>query len=716
MGKSYQLIPVEITGGLNKDDSPTAGEGTWNDLQWARMRRGRLEVEGGYSRIHPTATFTGYCRGAAAWADLNGGEVLGFGTDSKLYAYLGEMYDVTPYHSEFFLSSPFDTVNASTAVTVTNKFYDADSAVTTEIAHNLQVGDAVSFVGAAAVGGLTISGAYTVTTVVSETKYTITAASAATSTATAGGGYVLCRVTLRAGLADGLGGLGYGVATYGDGDYSLSSTVDFLPRVWSIDHFGENMVAVPRDGGVYEWQPESIWPEINTGTFTLGTGWTGTTTLTATAGTASDASQSAANGVLEPGRIYRLSFTLTRTAGTVKFMGDAINLSPDLSVAGTYAFNFQAPPTPALWKFTKDATFAGTISNISLKLAATAYRVDEAPHRNHVMFVDPNAIVCVGGTYDLTGVYDPCLIRTSAQQNLRSWVPDNNNTASYYRLSAGGRIVGGIPTRLQNLWSTDAGVYSQQFTGQVGSPYAYRLLGSGCAWAGRNAAVEQNGVVYWMSAAGQFFQFRGAVPEQIDCPVRDEVFDNLDKAQMEKVYGYVSSAFNEVVWLLPDSRTGLECSREVRFNFVENHWYVGTIDRTAGVSPGVYANPILFGTDGRIYTHETGATFAGGSLSWSASTGRFKIAQGDTLMQVMGYKPDFKGLQGTITLNIDFWDSPQQATPRTVGPFTITSATENVWFRATGRYGRLRYAGSGTPCAGRFGVQAFYAGKSGAYR
>jgi len=70
--------------------------------------------------------------------------------------------------------NPFSVVNASPTVTVT------------QAAHGLATGDTITIAGAAAVGGITPSGAYQVTVLTSST-YTITHGSNATSTTTGGG-------------------------------------------------------------------------------------------------------------------------------------------------------------------------------------------------------------------------------------------------------------------------------------------------------------------------------------------------------------------------------------------------------------------------------------------------------------------------------------------------------------------------------------------------
>ena len=82
----------------------------------------------------------------------------------------GGLIDVTPPHSEGVLTSPFSTTNSSTTVAVAHP------------THGLLTGQIVTYSHASAVGGLTISGPYTIT-VVDADNYTITAASLASTTA-----------------------------------------------------------------------------------------------------------------------------------------------------------------------------------------------------------------------------------------------------------------------------------------------------------------------------------------------------------------------------------------------------------------------------------------------------------------------------------------------------------------------------------------------------
>lgn len=60
---------------------------------------------------------------------------------------------------------------------------------------------------------------------------------------------------LAAGLVNGTGGAGYGTGTYGTGEYGVNNATDFefWPRTWALDHWGQNLVAAPRNGGIYQW-------------------------------------------------------------------------------------------------------------------------------------------------------------------------------------------------------------------------------------------------------------------------------------------------------------------------------------------------------------------------------------------------------------------------------------------------------------------------------
>lgn len=143
-------------------------------------------------------------------------------------------------YPRFSLSGPFSTTLGSTTVTVT------------EVGHLLNVGDYRIFQSSTAVGGITVSGEYSVASVPTSDTFTIIASSAATSAASGGGNPTYVDL-LPVGLQNGLGGYGYGIGAYGIGAYGLGQTLAaFVPRTWSFATWNSNQVlGCPWGMGVY---------------------------------------------------------------------------------------------------------------------------------------------------------------------------------------------------------------------------------------------------------------------------------------------------------------------------------------------------------------------------------------------------------------------------------------------------------------------------------
>jgi hypothetical protein len=712
MSRTAQTSKLEFQPGIIKDDTPLAAEGGYVSGSLVRFRRGRWQVIGGWEDAGADA-FTNPVRGAKAWASLSGDKILAYGTsDELLTLFGGSTDDVTPNKYRATLTDPFATVNGSDIVTVTA----AD--------HGLRDGDSVTFALAASVGGLSFNDTFTVTRVLSLDKFTITASSNASSTAS-GGGKVEVAAALDAGLVDGTGGTGWGTGTYGSGFYGYPTGGDVDPRVWSLDNWGNDLVAIPRLGALYEFRPVSV---DNPNLITLaggtgGTGWTfGSSTWTATAGSASKLTWDV-TGDMSGGTIYELVLTVTRSAGTlqVEITSDTgsptdVSIGESIDESGTYTRRFRAPASPTTFKLAKDASFAGTVTAVSVTLPATATRVQSAPQYSIGGFVDPNRIMVCYGTVESDGDYNPMLVRWSNQEDLTTWLPADDNLAGEYPLARGSRIIGGIATRGQNLIWTDEGLYSMRFTGNAGDVFQFTLVGTGCGLIGKNAAAEVNGVAFWWGRNGQFYVFQGSIPQIIDCPVRRDVTDNLAFAQNEKIWCGVNSEFNEVWWFYPDARDGTnECSRYVSYNWTEDHWSVGELARSAWVPPGVFEDPIGFGIDGKVYFHERGTTANGATMPWEIESAYFNIQDGNNVMHVTRFMPDFEDQAGNIdmTLTYRYWPNGDDIA---FGPYTITPTTREVLFRHTGRQAKVKFAAGTNSRFVRAGVHSFDVIPGGAVR
>lgn len=71
-------------------------------------------------------------------------------------------------------------------------------------------------------------------------------------------------VGLAAGPVHGAGGPGFGAGDYGEGDYGEGNPDEYFPRTWSLDNWGENLVASPRNRTLYIWEnnPASVATEV----------------------------------------------------------------------------------------------------------------------------------------------------------------------------------------------------------------------------------------------------------------------------------------------------------------------------------------------------------------------------------------------------------------------------------------------------------------------
>jgi len=244
------IIDLPVAPGIYTEETDRGAKGRWKTGDKVRFRYGLPEKIGGWEQVQPM--FLGVARDIHDWAALDGSLWTAIGTDWKLYLWQDStLYDITPIRRTTSLVDPFDTTNGSSIVTVT------------DTGHGSIANDFVTFSGATAVGGLTINGEYQILSTTFST-YIIDVGSNATSTAT-GGGTVAAEYQINTGLRSGSLANGYGIYGYGADDTSLplseqgydtprpSSQVTIAARTWSLDNWGEDLIACPFGKSIYWW-------------------------------------------------------------------------------------------------------------------------------------------------------------------------------------------------------------------------------------------------------------------------------------------------------------------------------------------------------------------------------------------------------------------------------------------------------------------------------
>ncbi len=344
-------------------------------------------------------------------------------------------------------------------------------------------------------------------------------------------------------------------------------------------------------------------------------------------------------------------------------------------------------------------TSAGTNNRAVLVSSLTgADSVPTIARTSIVSFPDRHFIVG-GGTSYSTGNVDNMLIRWSTQEDFTNFKPTSTNTAGDQRLQIGTKIVAIVNAREETIISTDEAIYGMTF---VGAPFifSFRLLATDAGAAGLNTMISVDGNVMWMGKRN-FFRYDGVVKE-LPCSVQYFVFDRMQTRYIDKVVVGHNKRFKEVTWFYVSNdntvgTTNPENDSYVTYNYAENAWTVGTMDRTVwNDSFGAKTEPFAFDPDGYLYNHETGTSDNGAAMtSFIEGSPREITADGTELYMVDKVVPDVTMSANTnLFLYMNTRKYPN-ATETTKGPFTITSSTEKVSTRAKGRQIALKFESTG---------------------
>ena len=328
-------------------------------------------------------------------------------------------------------------------------------------------------------------------------------------------------------------------------------------------------------------------------------------------------------------------------------------------------------------------------------------------------------VVCLGTetTIGDTTTQDKMFIRWSDQEDYNQWTPNVTNSAGSQRIAGGSEIRCARPAKGTILVWTDTTMQSMSF---IGPPFifGFRQLGNDCGAVGLNSAMVIDDVAYWMSD-GQFFRYAGSVQE-IPCPILNHVFDDINKTQYAQVYAAQNSEFSEVTWYYCSSSSD-QNDRYVIYNYLENSWYFGTMDRSTYQDNGVELNPLATEylstsnastistinglTEGRslIYAQESGVDADGSALTAYIQSGDGDIADGETFSFINKVIPDFQNQTGNTVITLNVKDYPNDTA--TVGEtLTVNNTTRFVNTRIRGRQSNIKIENNDIGDNWRFGT------------
>ena len=636
------LIDFKVLPGIDKQNTDSGAEFRWIDSDNVRFRYGLREKVGGWSSL-VTDTIVGVSRKMHAFVDLDGNRYVAIGTDKFLLLYFeGQLFDITPVKA---------VINSATIATTNNS---ATCTITTSGAHGIGVGDIVQFNNVTLPGGTGYANSdfedknFQVITVPSTTTFTITQSSNATATVSTGGSIQLIPYE-PVGPAAQSYGYGWGIDTWGAGNWgeaASASNVSLEPGLWSLDNFGEVLIATVANGKTFTWN----------------------------AGAASATSNRAS----------------TATSGF------ATGNNPTAS-----RLTLVSPTTRHLCHFGTETTIGSSSTQ------------------------------------------DDMFIRFSDQEDINDYTATSINSAGDFRLQDGTKIMGALKAKESILVWTDNALYTMKF---VGAPFTFGFeqVGTNCGLIGKNAAVEIDGVAFWMSPNG-FFMFDGTV-KSLPCSVEDFVYDSADTTKGQQVIAGLNNLFTEVVWYYPSTNSDYN-DKYVVFNYGETMkggvWYIGTEARTSWIDAVVYPKPFgtkfdinstgtfpaVVGQTGlgqtTLFEHEVGTDQVNPNGTTTTVTSfvksydfdlqqRARSAQGqatgpsiagEVFLAMRRFVPDFKTLQGNAKVTLAVKRYPQQSeTTTSLSPFTITSSTDKKDTRARGRFVNVKIENDSASESWRFGT------------
>jgi hypothetical protein len=626
------LTNVQIRPGLNKSDTPSGAEGQWIDGNFVRFRYGQPEKIGGFEAIGQK-TISGPARAQHCWNDLEGRKYAALGTSKALYIYYEDaFYDITPLATAI-TGATFTSTSSSSTVTVNKN------------SHALDVGEYITFTSVTVPGSSSFvdtdftSFTFEILTTATN-SFTITMQTTETGTPMTAAGSASINPYEEIGPTIQTYGYGWGTSTWGTvgwGNQTTSTQVILDPGSWSLDNFGQQLIATIKDGKTFTWNAGAANP---------------------------------------------------------------------LDTRATIMIN-----------------------------APTASRLTIVSDRDrHVVHFGTETTIGSSTTQD------PMFIRFSDQENYNVYLPTSTNTAGTFRLDTGNKIVAAVSGKDYNLILTDTAAYVMQF---VGPPFTFsiRQVGSNCGCIGQHAVVYADGQVFWMGTGGGFFKYDGTV-KLLPSLVEDFVFtttgDNIgvNYSSNEIIYASHNSLFNEIIWFYPSgkplSNPAVQNNRSVVYNYVENTWSIMTLARSTYHDASTYDLPYATeytATGTPSFTNLSGATNKFGSTKYFAQetgtnivdlngtetaiaafiqSGDFDLPQegdGQFLMRISRFLPDFKNLQGNAVITINLKDFPIDANASSqLGPFTINSSTQKIDTRARGRLANLKIENTANDETWRFGT------------
>ena len=721
------LQQIKFAPGIDKQDTTVGAVGRWVDSDNVRFRYGLPEKVGGWQSLLGD-TIVGVVRKQFAFVDLEGNRYVALGTDKFLLVYFeGQLFDITPLKTDI------------TGATIATVDTSATCTITTSSAHGINVGDIVLFDSVTLPGGTGYAASdfedkkFQVISVPTPTTFTITQSSNATGTVATGGSITL-KPYEPVGPAAQNYGYGFGIGNYG-GTVQGSATTTLNGGIVAAD-----TTITLTDASSFPTSGTVLIGDFSSGNYASTSELV---TYSGKAGNDLTGCTRSTNGTTAPSSTA--TGTTVSNATDWAGFGSAVAASTVTLEPGLWSLNSFGEVLVATILNGKTFTWnAGGANATGVRASTTTsgFETTNNPTATRTTLISPTTRHLIHFGTEITigtpATQDDMFIRFSADESINEYTVQATNTAGSQRLQDGTKIIGALVAKENILVWTDNALYTMKF---VGAPFTFGFeqVGTNCGLIGQNAAIEIDGVAYWMSNNG-FFSFDGTV-NSLPCSVEDYVYDDIDTTKGQQIAAGINNLFTEVTWWYPTSSSDFN-NRSVIYNYGAKappgemgNWYSNTntnFNRTTWIDSLVYPKPYstsyntsntgtfpaIIGETGLgqsvFFEHEIGTDQINPDGSTTAllsfiQSYNFALQTdqgiGEYFLAMRRFLPNFKVLTGNNQVTISVSDYPSEdAVATTLSPFTITSSTTKVDTRARGRYANVKIENTSTGEAWRFGT------------
>ena len=245
------LQKLNFKPGFNKMVTDSGAESQWVDGDFVRFRYGLPEKIGGWNQLTAASlTLPGAARAQHSWTSIAGEKYAAIGTSQGLFLYYG---------NDFFDISPLDTAITGFTFTTTN---NSATVTVNKTSHGLSAGRYFTFTSVTLPGSGTgyvaadfTTGAYEVVTA-STNSFTITMASVESGAGITAGGSATVNPYVEVGPTFQTAGYGWGTDTWSTSTWGTERTTSDVildPGNWSLDNFGEVLVATIFGNKTFTW-------------------------------------------------------------------------------------------------------------------------------------------------------------------------------------------------------------------------------------------------------------------------------------------------------------------------------------------------------------------------------------------------------------------------------------------------------------------------------